>query len=177
MREKYGIPRDAFVVCYVGRHNEIKGYDIVKSVGKKLLQNENNYVVIAGKEEPLKGLNHDRWIEVGWTNDPHSIIAAADVFILPNRETYFDLIMLEVLSLGQIIVASRTGGNKYFEQFDCEGIQLYQTEKELEQKIKEIQNMSLQDRKKMMRANLDLYEKNLTVKTFAQKYVDLMRSL
>lgn len=177
VREKYGIPQDAFVVCYVGRHNEIKGYDIVKSVGKKLLQNENNYVMIAGKEEPLKGLNHDRWIEVGWTNDPHSIIAAADVFILPNRETYFDLIMLEVLSLGQIIVASRTGGNKYFEQFDCEGIQLYQTEKELEQKIKEIQNMSLQDRKKMMRANLDLYEKNFTVKTFAQKYVDLMRSL
>ena len=85
--------------------------------------------------------------------------------------------MLEVLSLGQIIVASRTGGNKYFEQFDCEGIQLYQTEKELEQKIKEIQNMSLQDRKKMMRANLDLYEKNFTLKTFAQKYVDLMRSL
>jgi hypothetical protein len=27
------------------------------------------YFLIAGKEEPLKGIKNDRWIEVGWTND------------------------------------------------------------------------------------------------------------
>ena len=37
MRKKYGIPQDAFVISYVGRHNEIKGYDALKEIGKHLL--------------------------------------------------------------------------------------------------------------------------------------------
>ena len=116
VRMRYGIPKDAFVVTYVGRHNQVKGYDILKSVAPDLLVDEKTWFLVAGKEGPIHGLNHPRWVEVGWTNDPHSVIAAADVFVLPNRETFFDLIMLEVLSLGQIVVASRTGGNKFFEQ-------------------------------------------------------------
>ena len=43
-----------------------------------------------------------------WTNDPHSLINASDMFILPNKETYFDLIMLEVLSMGKIVLATNT---------------------------------------------------------------------
>lgn len=68
------------------------------------------------------GLKDSRWKEVGWTNDSQSIIAASDVFVLPNRETYFDIIMLEVLSCGKIVIASRTGGNKYFEKIGAKGV-------------------------------------------------------
>ena len=113
-RKKYGIPDNAFVISYAGRHNEIKGYADLKKLGEKLLADKNVYFLIAGKEEPMTGLKNDHWIEVGWTNDPHSLIAASDVFVLPNHETYFDLILLEVLSLGVPVVMSRTGGNKYF---------------------------------------------------------------
>ena len=80
--KKYNIPEDAFVVSYVGRHNETKGYDQFKKIGEKILaENEDTYFLIAGNETPLTGLNHKRWIEVGWTNDPHSLIAASDVFV------------------------------------------------------------------------------------------------
>lgn len=67
-RKKYHIPEDAFVVSYVGRHNEIKGYADLKKMGEELLNNQNIYFLIAGKEEPMKGLDNSHWIEVGWTN-------------------------------------------------------------------------------------------------------------
>ena len=84
-RKKYGIPDNAFVISYAGRHNEIKGYADLKRLGEKLLADKNVYFLIAGKEEPMTGLKNDHWIEVGWTNDPHSLIAASDVFVLPNH--------------------------------------------------------------------------------------------
>ncbi len=90
VRQLYSIPDDAFIICYVGRHNEIKGYDKLKLLGEQILQEAPNiYFLIAGREEPLHGLHHPRWIEVGWTSDPHSLINASDVFMLPNKGNVF----------------------------------------------------------------------------------------
>lgn len=166
---KYNIPNDSFVLCYVGRHNEIKGYDILKEIGKTILSKyENVYILVAGKEEPMSGLKHNRWIEVGWTNDPHSIIAASDVFVLPNRETYFDLIMLEVLSLGKIVVASDTGGNKFFS--DTDSIMLYSDKNEAVQKIECLINCSTEKRKALERSSKELYSKMFTCEQFYHNY-------
>ena len=73
-------------------------------MGEKLFNNQNTYFLIAGKEEPMKGLDNSHWIEVGWTNDPHSLIAASDVFVLPNHETYFDLVFLSMFVIRYIDV-------------------------------------------------------------------------
>lgn len=177
IRQKYGIPDDAFVISYVGRHNEIKGYDILKDICAELLKDENVYVLVAGKEEPIKGLNHPHWFEVGWTNDPHSLIAASDVFVLPNRETYFDLVLLEVLSLGQIVVASNTGGNKHFAENGCEGIMLYE---DMQDAIKILKNlMSFSDTKlnDMRKSCKELFNRNFTCEVFADNYIELYESL
>lgn len=177
IRKKYNIPEDAFVISYVGRHNEIKGYDIVKEVGKKILNNSNVYFLIAGKEEPLKGTRNSRWIEVGWTNDPHSIISAADVFLLPNRETYFDLIMLEVLSLGQIVVASKTGGNKFFEKFNSEGIKLYDNSNDIVHVITDLMGLESKKLEKMREQNKKLFFDEFTVDKFASRYIKIIQSI
>lgn len=177
IRKKYNIPANAFVISYVGRHNEIKGYDIVKEIGNRFLNNSSVYFLIAGKEEPLKGLDNPRWIEVGWTNDPHSIIAAADMFILPNRETYFDLIMLEVLSLGQIVVASKTGGNKFFERFDSDGIRLYENISEACTIITELMKSDKTRLSKMKEDNKKVFLEEFTVTKFAREYVEVIQAI
>lgn len=177
IRQKIGIPKNAFVISYVGRHNEIKGYDILKDICSELLENENVYVLVAGKEEPLKGLNHPHWIEVGWTNDPHSLIVASDVFVLPNRETYFDLVLLEVLSLGQIIVASNTGGNKHFAKNGCEGIMLYKDMQNAVQLLKTLMVLSDTKLNEMRMACKVLFNTNFTCEIFANNYIELYESL
>jgi len=178
IRVKYNIPLSAFVVSYVGRHNEIKGYDDLKLIGSRLLNRyENIYILIAGKESPLKGLSHERWIEVGWANDPYSIINASDVFVLPNKETYFDLILLEVLSLGKIVIASKTGGNKFFERFELSGISLFENVSEAITKIEEMKNKERKERNLLENENKALFQQYFTASIFADNYIKLIKSL
>lgn len=112
-------------VCFVGRHNQIKGYDQLQMIAKQIWKSSpKTYFIIGGKEEPLKGLNDKRWIELGWVNT-FALLEEIDVFVLPNKQTFFDLIMIEVLRQGVPCVISNTGGNKWFEKFNLDGIRVY----------------------------------------------------
>lgn len=174
----YNIPLDSIVISYVGRHNTIKGYDILKKMGEKILSiYPNVYFLIAGKEESIKKMENPRWIEVGWTNDPHSLISASDLFILPNRDTYFDLILLEVLSIGIPIVTSATGGNKYFVRFRQKGVFLYNTLDEAIMVIASLIKMSDNERKSLGDLNLRLFQEYFTNEIFARNYISLIKSL
>ena len=178
IRNKYGIPNDAFVLCYVGRHNEIKGYDTLKKIGEVVLQKyPNAYFLVAGKEEPLLGLNNERWIEVGWTNDPHSIIAASDIFVLPNKETYFDLILLEALSLGKIILASNTGGNRYFKKIETKGVIIYNSFNEVLSLIDILRQKTVEEIEELEEANIKLFDKDFSIEVFGKNYLNLINSL
>lgn len=177
VRQKYGIPKEAFVFCYIGRHNEIKGYDTLKELGLELLEDKSVYFLVAGKEEPIKSLKHDRWIEVGWTNDPHSLICASDVFILPNKETYFDLIMLELISLGAIVLCSHTGGNKFFEKYKPNGIIQYNTNQEAVLKARELMQLPNENKEKLRDYNAKMYKEHFTSECFTSAYLDFLDKL
>lgn len=177
IRRKYDIPLDAFVITYVGRHNEVKGYDNLKLIGEELFKLDNNiYILCAGKEEPLRGLHNKRWIEVGWTNDPYSIINAGDVFLLPNKETYFDIIFLEVISLGKFIIASNTGGNKYFKKFHTNYIKLYDSNSEAVKMLIKIKSQHFKE--DLVKNDLiKIFENNFNEETFARNYLSLINKL
>lgn len=178
IRKSNGIPDDAFVISYVGRHNEIKGYDLLKKLGNDLIDADKNiYFLVAGKEEPLHGLNNDRWVEIGWTRDPHSIISASDIFILPNRETYFDLVLLEVLSLGQIVLISNTGGNKFFKEISGKGIFIYDTLDEAIEIVKYIQQLDIEQITIMKENNRRVYTQYFSNDVFARNYVSLLEDI
>ena len=174
IRKEYGIPEHAFLVSYAGRHNEIKGYGDLKKIGEQMLKNQDIYFIIAGVEGPIYRLQHDRWIEVGWTNDPHSLIAASDVFVLPNHETYFDLVLLEVLSLGVPVVLSETGGNKYFKRFQSDGLLFFRTVEEAVSQIHRLRLLSEDERKELGKNVKKIYDQNFTVETFARNYIRTM---
>lgn len=172
IREKYNIPVDSFVVSYVGRHTKVKGYDLLCEAAEEVWKkNSSIYFLIAGKQEPLKGPKDKRWVEVGWTNDPGSIINAADVFVLPNRRTYFDLVLLEVMSIGKPVIASKTGGNKFVAR-QSEGVLLFEelTPRSLAQKILEVASCSKSVLDKLGQKNLETYERFYTVELFAKRY-------
>lgn len=175
IRQKYNISSEAFVISYVGRHNSIKGYDNLKLIGNQILEkNPNFYFLIAGVESPLKGIKNDRWIEVGFTSDPHSLIAASDLFILPNKETFFDLIFLEVLGLGTTILASYTGGNKYFEKFENLNLEYFTTFDEAILKINKIKNHNKEyDRT----VNVNLFNKFFLTSFFVSRYLVIVNNL
>ncbi len=178
IRKKYGIPENAFVVSYVGRHNEIKGYGDLKQLGEMLLAEDRNiWFMIAGRQEPMRGIQNDHWIEIGWTDDPHSPIAASDVFVLPNHETYFDLILLEALSLGVPTVMTRTGGNRYFEQFHQAGLRLFSTLSEAKEEILNFKCMPADDFASARENLRKLSRQEFSASKFAEKYVGVISEI
>lgn len=174
IRNKNNIPTDAFVVSFVGRHNAVKGYDTLREIAGSI-KSPNVYFLIAGEETPLHRPNVKNWREVGWTNDPYSVIKASDVFVLPNKETYFDLVLLEVLSLGTAVLASRTGGNKFFSEFDS-GIALYDNKEQAIELLCELQQ-SPDKVSTMGEKNRLLFESSFTDGKFAEKYISFLKTI
>ena len=122
---KLSLPKNAFVISYIGRHNHVKGYDFIQKLAMEVWKTAPNvFFVIGGNETPMKGIKDSRWKELGWVNT-QDVLNQSDIFILPNRETYFDLIALEVLRQGVPLVATRTGGNKWFEKNSLKGVYLF----------------------------------------------------
>lgn len=122
---KYSIDDGTLKICYIGRHNEVKGYDSLKQIAQETWKRYPNvYFIVGGQEGPLYGLSDKRWIELGWVNT-FDVLNQIDVFVLPNKQTYFDLILLEVLRQGKTCLISNTGGNKWFSQFTERGIMMY----------------------------------------------------
>lgn len=176
--QKYSIPEDAFIINYVGRHNSTKGYDSLLKIGEKILEKHKNvYFLIAGKEGPLYGLKHERWIEAGWINDPGTYYSSSDAFILPNKETYFDLVMLEALASETVILASKTGGNKYFEKYNSDGIVLYSDIDDAVAKLDALLNLGHEKLKELAKSNTEVYQNQYTVQKFAEGYLSLWKSL
>jgi glycosyltransferase involved in cell wall biosynthesis len=176
VRKKYKIAEDKIVISYVGRHNEVKGYDILKKLGNLL--DENKYVFICcGNEYPLTGLDKKNWIEVGWTDDPYSIVNASDIYILPNKETYFDIALLQTLSIGKLSIISNTGGNKYFIGHENDGIYLYDNLDQLIQLISDLSKISLIKRKDIENKQKNFFMTNFTSEIYYDNYKKILCEL
>lgn len=175
IREKYNIPKDAFLISYIGRKNEIKGFDKFKEIIYRLLmENKNIYVITAGKG-PIKVDNKLNWIDIEWTSKPGDLINASDLFILPNKRTYFDLVLLEVLSLAKPIVATNTGGNKTVAQLTNGGIYLYDYEN-TQNAVDFIKNLVNDEKKILSMSNLnrETFLKYFTLDKFAKRFIDIL---
>ena len=88
----------------------IKGYDRLVKIYPELKQRGIEVVVAGGKGGIAYPLDSG-WHELGYISDVPNLIHASDVIVIPNRNTYFDLIILEALSQGRIVISSNTGGN------------------------------------------------------------------
>lgn len=173
-----GIPDDAFVISYFGRHNKVKGYDIIKQVGQKLLEKYRNlYFLCAGRID-IQPLNHERWIELGFIGNTHELLYQSDLYISANRDTYFDLVVLEILRSSTKLILSSTGGNNFFKFLSKEntrGILFFENENlsELETLVENciLEKMNNYDEfRKDCEANRELFLNQFTLRSFLENY-------
>lgn len=167
-----------FIVSYIGRHNKVKGYDFLKTLGERVLEKYEDVVFVIGGEinKLIPPVNNKNWIEFGWTKEGYNIIKNSDMFVLPNEKTYFDLILLEVLSMGAPVLLSETGGNKYFKKYGEKGF-FYFKKHNLEdaiQKFEEAYKLWKNNKLKLKgEENYNLFIEDFTVKTFGESYCRL----
>jgi len=174
IRNELKIPEDRFVISFTGRHNSVKGYDTLISLFEKI---GGITVVCCGKETSVKHPGSSDWIETGWTSDPYSYVNASDLFILPNKETYFDLSMLETISIGKVSLISLTGGNKRFEGHEDAGIFTYGSEDEALALIRKIMALTPDERTQMEDLQRQFYRNEYTIEKFYDRYKEMLNSL
>ena len=174
IRAGLGISDERFVISFVGRHNRVKGYDRLIEVFGKL---ENVTVICCGKEGQISAPVSKNWIEIGWTDDPFSYVNASDLFILPNRETYFDLALLETLSFGKVSLLSETGGNKLFSGMEDIGIYSFETEDEAADIIRSVMNEDPSERKKKEERQVLLHQEKYSMEKFCEGYREILRKV
>lgn len=176
LRRIYKI-KTPFVICYIGRHNKIKGYDILKSIAWEILKIREDITFLIGglPSKEIAPLDNERWIELGFVN-PADVFQVSDCFILPNRQTYFDLVLLEAMSMGCPVFASATGGNKSV-SIQTGAISLYATKEECINKVLSFIDLSSSDKEIQRDKIKKAYEQNYTVDVFAKKYIETISSL
>lgn len=164
------IDKNKIIISYIGRKNKIKGFDRFIDLAKRMKPHKNIIFVCAGigmKTPKLSNL-----IDFGWTTDPGSIINASDFILVPNRNTYFDINMIQILSIGTPIITTATGGNRWFENKNNLNMFFFKEEEDL---ITLIEKKSTESFSKEI--NKEFYNSHFTVKKFDFNYTNMFDSL
>ena len=118
-RQLYGIPREAFVVGWVGRMTGVKDTGVVLEAVAALRERGVNAVVcLVGDgpdREPLERLAHKRGIArasyfAGYQSDVAGFYRLFDAFFLPSVNEGTPVSAIEALATGTPVVANRVGG-------------------------------------------------------------------
>ena len=97
-------------VLFVGRYVPHKGYDLFLEAAEQLAREGVEVSFWTLGDGPMKRAS-ENVTDLGWHDAPHSVIAQADIIVVPNRSAYFDLLPLEAAALGRGLVLTRVGGN------------------------------------------------------------------
>lgn len=174
IRKELGIPENMLVVIYVGRYHQHKGFDIFLDVIKQT--NDPSIKFISMGSGYIKPCQSNNYIDLGWKTNPHDYIAAADIVLSPNRVTYFDLLPLEAMALGKVILTSPVGGNLDLQMYSKGILLAPQNEAHLYLDIiQEIRNSTSFNA--LGEQNITAYHKYFSLEAFANRYYTRLSKL
>lgn len=121
IRDEWGVPSNVKVVLTVGRLEPFKGQDVLLNawplvkdeMPKAVLWIVGNGSMRASLEEQTIRLRINDSVRLVGQKQPREIaecMSAADLFVLPSRSEPFGIVLLEAMSHGLPVVASRVGG-------------------------------------------------------------------
>jgi len=175
---QWGVPPESKVVGYFGRRHPHKGYDLFCHAAE--VAHEKGYeslIFVAAGSGPLPSPSHlPNFRDLGYlTTELAEAVAAVDLVVVPNRVSYFDLFILEAMSLGKAILTSRVGGNLclgspgifFLEQLTPESLVLA-----IVKLLSDPRNLE-----EMGRLNRKIYEEHYSPQAFAKRHVEFAQSI
>lgn len=120
IREKYRIPKDAFVYGFVGRITGDKGINELLSATKRILKShEDIYLLMIGGVDKEKSVqtelydwskNTSHVIYCGVTDEVQKYMAAMDCYVMPSYREGFGLTVLEAGAMGLPVICTNIPG-------------------------------------------------------------------
>jgi glycosyltransferase involved in cell wall biosynthesis len=110
-KKELGISPDSLVVGFVGWLIPIKGVTyLIKAMAEVVQRHPNSLLVLVGKEQVENLGLADNVRFLGWRPDVDEIMGCFDIFVLPSLNEGMGRVLVEAMSAGLPIVASRVGG-------------------------------------------------------------------
>lgn len=99
-------------LMFIGRRNKIKGFDILINTFNEISQyrDDLNLILIGSGEKVV----HKNIIDIGFSDNPIGWYNSVDYLVNVNRQSYFDLSIIEALSTGVPIIMSHNNGHNYY---------------------------------------------------------------
>ncbi|MBE7011639.1 MAG: glycosyltransferase family 1 protein [Ruminococcaceae bacterium] len=117
LREKYGIPKDAYVVGHVGRFVPIKNHEFIIDVFNEVVKlKDNAYLILVGEGQEMVNIKEkckrlgieDRVVFTGACTNVHEILQIMDGFIFPSKKEGLGIALIEAQAAGCYCVVSDT---------------------------------------------------------------------
>ena len=123
LRERLGLPTHAVISAYSGKLNRGKGLEhLLKAWVSVIQSNPSAHLVLIGSgggmtlscEDELRRFARASGIEgrvtfTGYVHNVHEYLQAADLFVFPTEGEAFGLSLVEAMSCGLPVIASRVG--------------------------------------------------------------------
>jgi glycosyltransferase involved in cell wall biosynthesis len=118
-RRELGLPLDKKIVCTVGRLMPVKGLNHLLHAAQRLAAVRDDIAFAVVGDGPLKGellkmvteLGIERQVFfIGFRRDVREILGSADAFVLTSLHEGIPMSLLEAMSIGLPVVATRVGG-------------------------------------------------------------------
>lgn len=170
-KSKYSIPENRKIISYIGRKNKIKGFDIFCAIAERLKNDYRFYFISAGTGDIAAPIQ-ENFLDIGWTDDPASLVNVTDIQIVPNRDTYFDLGIIQALSLNTKVLTTNTGGNSWFVDKNID--MFFADANNLDSFIKLLDDETNYE---INKKNINFYNNVLHNNYFAKNYSDLYKEI
>lgn len=178
VRRGWGIPPDAKIVGYFGRKHPHKGFDLFVQMAELAYKKgyTDIWFVSAGKGSLHVPKSLPNYLDLGYlTEELADAVAAVDLVVVPNRVSYFDLFVLEAMSLGKVVLTSRIGGSVCF---SAPGV-LFVEDITAESFLQNIEKLLYQDEllKFLGEENKKVFEEEYNLLAFAKRHLSLAQAL
>ena len=119
LRQKYGIPEDAFVIASTSRLSPEKNVDrVVNAFDAVASKNQNLWLLLAGDgplQDSIKTLVNERAAKgrilmLGHVEDPSPVLQAADAYVLASTFEARSISMREAMAVGLVCLGTRATG-------------------------------------------------------------------
>lgn len=129
LRDRFGIPRDAFVVGTVATIRPVKGIDLLIKAAASCADLRDTWWLIAGpiRDPRVAALARDprlagRLVMPGRVADGNLIGGALDLFVMPSRQEALCRALLEAMARATCPVVSDAGGMKEVVRHGIDGV-------------------------------------------------------
>jgi glycosyltransferase involved in cell wall biosynthesis len=163
------------IVGFFGRRHPHKGYDIFCQAAEVAYRHKIDIVFVSAGSGPISPPLHlPNFLDLGHltTEELANAIAAVDLVIVPNRFCYFDLIILEAMSLGKPVLTTPVGGSRCL---NSPGI-FFVNNQNAESLMVAINELLLKrDLEEVGKLNLEVFEKMYGLQPFARRHLEFAR--